>query len=300
MRSSAARTSGARRRRSVRSSSHSVGRRLAAQASSAATVDVVDGDAIAVRRRPATRRYSRRKWSMHEAGDVRAPFVVIAAPRTCALDDAARVAPAHPEPVAVDRDDDVARHRTLAVADRGRDHLAPSGASPLIAATSGGVGGPGPHARLQRRGGGQHDLVLAERREHFVDVAEEDRARARRAARPASRAACGTCRAGTRRGAARPRSCRCRGHRRRRGCPVSGARIASSCSAWMVATMSRIRPVRSRSSAASSAPSPTTVRPDVSAVSASKTSSSRPMRRRPWVWKWRRRATPIGSTAVAR
>ncbi len=40
------------------------------------------------------------------------------------------------------------------------------------------------------------------------------------------------------------------------------ARIASSCSAWMVATMSRMRPVRSLSSAASSAPSPTTVKPD--------------------------------------
>ena len=54
------------------------------------------------------------------------------------------------------------------------------------------------------------------------------------------------------------------------------ARIASSCSAWMVATMSRMRPVRSWSSAASSAPSPTTVKPDASAASASNTSSSMP------------------------
>ena len=42
---------------------------------------------------------------------------------------------------------------------------------------------------------------------------------------------------------------------------MRSARIASSCSAWMVATMSRIRPVRSWSSAANSAPSPTTVKP---------------------------------------
>ena len=87
------------------------------------------------------------------------------------------VAPAQPEPVAVDPHEDVARHRTLAVADRGRDHLR----HPAVTLDRGDVGrrgGPGTHARLQRRGGGQHDLVLAEGREHFVDVAEEDRARA--------------------------------------------------------------------------------------------------------------------------
>ena len=39
------------------------------------------------------------------------------------------------------------------------------------------------------------------------------------------------------------------------------ARIASSCSAWMVATMSRMPPGAVRSSAASSAPSPTTGEP---------------------------------------
>ena len=130
---------------------------------------------------------------------------------------------------------------------------------------------------FERGGRGEAHFVLAERREHLVDVAQEDRARARPAARPATRGACGACRGGTRRGAARPRSCRCRDRRATTRMPARSARIASSCSAWMVATMSRMRPVRSWSSAASSAPSPTTVKPDASAASASNTSSSMPM-----------------------
>ena len=50
--------------------------------------------------------------------------------------------------------------------------------------------------------------------------------------------------AGTRRGAGRPRSCRCPDRPARRGICSSGARITTSCSAWMVATISRIAPVR--------------------------------------------------------
>ena len=84
---------------------------------------------------------------------------------------------------------------------------------------------------------------------------------ARRAARPGSRAGAGACRAGTRRGAARPRSCRCPGPPPTTSTPCMSARIASSCSAWIVATMSPMRPVRLRSSAASSAPSPATGSP---------------------------------------
>ena len=73
--------------------------------------------------RTSARRYSRRKWSNTSADDERAALVVRAAPRVRALDDARGVAPAHAQHVAVERDDDVARQRALAVADRRGDHL---------------------------------------------------------------------------------------------------------------------------------------------------------------------------------
>ncbi len=56
--------------------------------------------------------------------------------------------------------------------------------------------------------------------------------------------------------------------------PRAGARIASSCSAWMVATMSRIVCPRARDSEAISAPSPSTGRSSGDRSGASRSSSS--------------------------
>ena len=120
----------------------------------------------------------------------------------------------------------------------------------------------------------QRDGGLAERRQHPLDVAHEDAARAddehaaglvaaavgveevRRAVQRDDRLA-----------GARPA-----GDRRRR--PCDGARIARSCSAWMVATIECIDRSRARESCAISAPSPTIGR-SVPA-SASSSSSSTP------------------------
>jgi hypothetical protein len=74
-----------------------------------------------------------------------------------------------------------------------------------------------------------------------------------------------------------------------------------SCSAWMVATMSPILPVRLAFSAASSAASP--LRPERSSslsASRSSTSSSKSMTKRPLVRRCRRRTTPEASAGVAR
>ena len=93
---------------------------------------------------------------------------------------------------------------------------------------------------------------LAERRQHLGDVAEEQRVRTDDEHALACRAARGARRAGRRRGGARPRSCRCPDRPARPGRCRCGARITTSCSAAIVATMSRISPVRERSSSASS------------------------------------------------
>ena len=58
---------------------------------------------------------------------------------------------------------------------------------------------------------------LAERRQHVGDVVEEHRVRARPPARRRGRAGDGARTAGTRRGASRPRSCRCPAHPARPG-----------------------------------------------------------------------------------
>ena len=111
-----------------------------------------------------------------EGGDVGAPFVVRTAARVCALDDAGGVAPTHAEDVAVEADDHVARHRALAVADGGRDHLRHA----HVALDRGGglrLGAAHLQSRLQRRRRRQAHFVLAQRRQDLVDVAQEDRAR---------------------------------------------------------------------------------------------------------------------------
>ncbi len=77
--------------------------------------------------------------------------------------------------------------------------------------------------------------------------------------------------------------------------------MMTSCSAWIVATMSLIWPVRDSFSAASSVASPVrdSLR-DTSAELMSSTSSSRPMTLRERVRRCRRRRTPSGEAAVAR
>ena len=87
--------------------------------------------------------------------------------------------------------------------------------------------------------------VSAERRQHLLDVAQEGRRSGRRPAPHAGRAARGGCRAGTRPGAARRRSCRCRGHPGPPGHRAGPERMIASCSAWIVETISDMRPVRS-------------------------------------------------------
>jgi hypothetical protein len=85
---------------------------------------------------------------------------------------------------------------------------------------------------------------LAERRQDVADVVEERPVRPRPRARRRGRAGLGARTAGTRPGGAQRRSCRCPGP----PCTISawsiGARITTSCSAWIVATISRIAPER--------------------------------------------------------
>ena len=80
--------------------------------------------------------------------------------------------------------------------------------------------------------------------------------------------------------------------------PRHGARIASSCSFWIVATMSRILSPRARVSEAISAPSPTTAIPSGRFSGASRSSS---MSTTDWPVErmTRRRTTFIGCSAVA-
>ena len=145
-------------------------------------------------------------------------------------------------------------------------------------------------------------VLLAERRQHLLDVAEEHRARPDEQHARRTPAGAGACRAGRRRGASATAVLPVPGPPATTSTPAMSARIASSCSAWIVATMSPMRPVRSRSSAARSAPSPATSRPGLARSPRwSNTSSSRPVTSRPFfVIRWRRRTTPIGATAVAR
>jgi hypothetical protein len=81
--------------------------------------------------------------------------------------------------------------------------------------------------------------------------------------------------------------------------PEVGDRIASSCSRWMVATMSRIPVPVALDRLASSAPSPM-MRMSSGAASGSSRSSSMPVTRSRLDWIIRRRTTPIGSAGVAR
>ena len=83
--------------------------------------------------------------------------------------------------------------------------------------------------------------------------------------------------------------------------PWEAERMIRSCSAWMVATMSVMRPVRLAVRAASGAASPLkTSRSAALSPSRSSTSSSMPRTARPRVRRCRRRTTPSGAAQVAR
>ena len=158
--------------------------------------------------------------------------------------------------VAVDGDDQVVGQRSLPVATA----LARSGAiraSPLIRRRPASSSRVAPRPRVERRRAwrapprSRRARAARARCSAGTRVGADDQHAARA---PAAR---GGCRGGRRPGAGPPRSSRCRVRLRRPGCPAAAARMIRSCSAWMVATMSVIRPVRARSRAASSAPSPT-------------------------------------------
>ena len=174
-------------------------------------------------------------------------------------------------------------------------------ASPLSAATSAPVGCRDAQARLQPGDRRELHVLFAERRQHVLDVAQEHRARTDEQHALRTRAGAGACRAGTRRGAARPRSCRCRARPRRRARRAGrrGSPRPARPGSWR-----RCRPcgrcgcVRARRAAR---PRPRPAGRRFRRRSWSNTSSSRPMTSRPLrVMRWRRRTTPIGATAVAR
>ena len=75
--------------------------------------------------------------------------------------------------------------------------------------------------------------------------------------------------------------------------------MISSCSAWMVATMSLILPSRAALSTLIRAPSPASSKSWPWGSEASSSSSSSAVTVRWRVVMWRRRTTPPGSTGVA-
>ena len=134
--------------------------------------------------------------------------------------------------------------------------------SALIAATSSGSVPVASTSGQQPVEGRQQHAGLAERGQHLLDVAQERRAGpddqhagpreplpmgVEQVRRPVQRD----------RGLARARAALTT------RTPAGSARITRSCSSWIVATMSRIRPVRDAVSAASSAPPPPSVSPVV-------------------------------------
>ena len=87
-----------------------------------------------------------------------------------------RVATRDPQDDAVEREHGVARERVLAIAQRTLDHTGHAG----VALDDRGkrvVRGAHTELRLEPGGGGEAHFVFTERRQHLVDVAEEDRTR---------------------------------------------------------------------------------------------------------------------------
>ena len=110
-------------------------------------------------------------------GDERALLVVGAASLAGGLHDAHRVAARQPDPLAVDDHDDLFGERTFAVGDGARDELGHAGVA-LQPRDVRRVAVRRTQARLQAVQRRQLHVLLAERREHLLDVAEEHRARA--------------------------------------------------------------------------------------------------------------------------
>ena len=104
--------------------------------------------------------------------------VVTAEPTPRSLDDARRLVDAQPYVAGAERDDEVVPQRPLAVADRIVDDVGHA----VVALEAGGhrrvvAVCPGPEERDVGNQVGEHDLLhagLAERRQHPLDVAEED------------------------------------------------------------------------------------------------------------------------------
>jgi hypothetical protein len=82
--------------------------------------------------------------------------------------------------------------------------------------------------------------------------------------------------------------------------PPSGSRITASCSAWIVATMSRIASRGARRARPAAPGPPRCASVSVAAVKTSSwMSTTRSCGAVPASWKWRRRTTPIGLASVA-
>ncbi len=102
-------------------------------------------------------------------------LVVRVPPAAGSLDDAGGVGARHAHAQTVDQDEEVARQRAFAVGDGALDD--PGHACVALELGRGTrVGGDDPHARLQPGDGRELHVLLAERRQHLLDVAEEHRA----------------------------------------------------------------------------------------------------------------------------
>ena len=112
----------------------------------------------------------------HRAHDAHALLVVHAAPAAGALDDALGRVPAEAQHLTVEDDDHVLGQRVLAVAQCVLDHLDHAHVA-LDLRDLGRVVGAHRVLRLQAGGGRELHVLLAERRQHLVDVAQEDRVR---------------------------------------------------------------------------------------------------------------------------
>ena len=153
----------------------------------------------------------------------------------------------HPPAAGTARDDERAPRHGRRAHHTARRSTSARRASPLRIATCGGVLGA-------------HPAVLEQRVDRRVARPGPRRARAarhrcgrgtrgsgRRRARRSGRAGSGRSRAARRPGAGRRRSCRCRARPARRCSCARSLRTISSCSGWIVETMSRIGPERGRS-----------------------------------------------------
>ena len=125
-------------------------------------------------------------------------------------------------------------HPRIALDQRGRDRVEPADRGAVCLAHKGYDGCLG-------------GVDLAKGREYVADVGQETVVRADHEDTGSAPVDHGTRTADRPRGAARPRSSRCRARPARRVDWLSPARTMVSCSGWIVATMSRIGPVRGRS-----------------------------------------------------